>query len=67
MTNKLAVAALAAAALAAQAAVFHLAVAAPLASAIGELRAPPRAGTFEEAITVVAVRPAPKAKAANRS
>ncbi|HEY6098238.1 MAG TPA: hypothetical protein VIW03_02330 [Anaeromyxobacter sp.] len=63
MTNtKLAVAALAAAALAAQAAFLHLAVAAPLASAVGELRESARAATFEESITVVASRPARAAK-----
>ncbi len=67
MTGKLAVAALVAAALAAQAAFLHAVVAAPLASAIGELRAPARAGTFEETITVVAARPAPKARPAKRS
>ena len=67
MTHKLAVAALVAAAVAAQAALFHAAVAAPLASAMAELREPARAGTFEETITVVAARPAPKAKAAKRS
>ncbi len=62
MNKKLAVAALAAAALAVEAAFFHAAVGAPLASALGELRDSARAGTFEESITVVAVRPAPKAK-----
>jgi hypothetical protein len=67
MTRKLAVAALAAAALAAQAAVLHFAVAAPLASAMRELREPARPGTFEETITVVAAPPAHGTKAAKRS
>jgi hypothetical protein len=67
MNKKLAVAALAAAALAVQAAFLHAVVAAPLASALGELRDSARAGTFEESITVVAVKPAPKAKPAKRS
>lgn len=67
MTKKLAVAALAAAALAVEAAFFHAAVGAPLASALGELRESARAGTFEETITIVAERPAPKAKPAKRS
>lgn len=67
MTRKLAVAALAAAALTAQAAVLHFAVAAPLASAVGELRDSARAGTFEESITVVAAHPAPAVKPAGRS
>jgi hypothetical protein len=69
MTQKLAVAVLAAAALAAQAAVFHYAVAAPLASAVGQLRESARAHapTFEESITVVAARPAPKVKVAKGS
>lgn len=62
MTQKLAVAVVAAAALAVQAALLHFAVAAPLASAVGELRAAARPGTFEESITVVAARPAHKAK-----
>ncbi len=61
MTQKLAVAALAAVALAAQAAFLHVAVAAPLASAVGELRAAARPATFEEHITVVAARHAPRA------
>jgi hypothetical protein len=64
MTQKLAVAVLAAAALAVQAAFLHAAVAAPLASAVGELREPVRAGTFEESITVVAARSPHKAKVA---
>ena len=67
MTQKLAVAAVAAAALALQAAVAHFAVTAPLASAVGELRARDRAATFEESITVVAHRPAQPAKPAKRS
>ena len=62
MTHKLAVAALAA-----QAAFLHFAVAAPLASAVGELREAARAGTFEESITVVAAHPAHKVKLAKRS
>ncbi len=67
MTQKLAVAALAAAALAVQAAVLHLAVAKPLAEAIGELRAAARPATFEESITVVAARPHRPLAPANRS
>ncbi len=70
MTRKLAVAAVAAiavAAFAAQAAVLHFAVAAPLANAVGELRASARPATFEETIHVVAARPAHKAKPAKRS
>ncbi len=66
MTRKLAVAALAAAALAVEAAFFHAAIGAPLASALDELRASRRAGTFEESITVVAARP-PKARPAKGS
>jgi hypothetical protein len=66
LTQKLAVAALAAAALAVQAAVLHVAVAAPLASAVGELRAAARPATFEEHIDVVARHPAAKAKPATR-
>lgn len=56
MTQKLAIAALAAAALAAQAAVLRFVVAAPLASAVGELREAARPATFEETIDVVAAR-----------
>ncbi len=56
MTRKLAVAALAAAALAAQAAVLHLAVAAPLASAVGTLAAQARPATYTETIVVSAPR-----------
>ncbi len=67
MTRKLAVAALAAAALAAQAAVLHFAVAAPLASAMGELRESARPATFEETIEVVAAPPAHAARTAKRS
>jgi hypothetical protein len=67
MTQKLAIAAVAAAALAVQAAVLHFAVAAPLASAVGELRESARAATFEESITVVAAPNAPAGKAAGRS
>jgi hypothetical protein len=68
MTQKLAVAALAAAALAVQAGIFHYAVGAPLASAVGQLRETARAHapTFEESITVVAAHP-PKVKVAKRS
>lgn len=66
MTQKLAVAALAAAALAVEAAFFHVAVAAPLASAVGELREHARPATFEESITVVAAHPAHR-KVAKRS
>lgn len=58
LTQKLAVAALAAAALAVQAAVAHFAVAKPLASAVGELRDRARVATFEETINVVAHHPA---------
>jgi hypothetical protein len=47
-----------AAAFAAQVAFLHAAVAAPLSTALGELREPARAATFEETITVVAT-PAP--------
>lgn len=67
MTRKLAVAALVAAALAAQAALLHTVVAAPLGKALVDLRDAARAGTFEESITVVAERPAPKGKPAKRS
>jgi hypothetical protein len=69
MTQKLAVAVLAAAAFAVQAAIFHFAVAAPLASAVGELRTSARAHapTFEESITVVAAHPPHKVKLAKRS
>lgn len=66
MTHKLAITALAAAALAVEAAFFHAAVAAPLASAVGELREHSRPATFEERITVVAAHPAPR-KAERRS
>jgi len=62
MTRKLAVAALAAAAFAAQAAFLHAAVAAPLASALGELREASSAPSFEETITVVAAAPVKPAK-----
>lgn len=62
MTRKLAVAALVAAALVAEAAFFRAAIGAPLASALGELREPARAGTFEECITVVAAGEATPAK-----
>ncbi len=61
MTRKLAVAALAAAALAAQAAVLHVAVAAPLASAVDNLAAQARPATYTETIVVSAPR-APKAR-----
>jgi hypothetical protein len=67
MTRKLAVAALVVAALSAQAAFLHRAVAAPLGAALDDLRTAARAGTFEESITVVAHRPAPKVKPAGRS
>jgi hypothetical protein len=66
MTQKLAIAALAAAALAVEAAFVHAAVAVPLASAVGELREHSRPATFEESITVVAAH-APARKAAKRS
>lgn len=60
MTRKLAVAALAAAAIALEAAFLHVAVAAPLASALGDLEATrPAAPTFEETIVVTAP-PAPR-------
>jgi hypothetical protein len=58
MIQKLAVAAVVAAALAVQAAFFHAVVAAPLASAVGEMRVAARAPTFEESILVVGARPA---------
>jgi hypothetical protein len=60
MNSKLLVAALAALGIAAQAAVLHVAVAAPLASAVHDAAEPVRP-TFEESILVraVAKRPAP--------
>jgi ABC-type cobalamin transport system permease subunit len=65
LTRILAVALVAAAALALEAAFLHALVAAPLASAIGALEGAPGAPTFEERITVVAERPAPKPKPAS--
>lgn len=56
MTRKLAVAAIAAAALAAQAAILHVAVAAPLSSAIGDVAARARPATYTETIVVSAPR-----------
>ncbi len=58
MTRKLAVAALAAAALATQAAILHVAVAAPLANAVGNFAAQARPATYTETIVVSAPRPA---------
>lgn len=67
MNKKLAVAALAAAALAVEAAFFHAAVGAPLASALGELRASAPARTSEACSPVVAAGAAPQAKRAKCS
>ncbi len=58
MIQKLAVAAVVALALAAEAAFFHAVIAAPLAVACDELRVGARAGTFEESILVTPERPA---------
>lgn len=66
MTRKLAVAALAAAAVALQAAVLHVAVAAPLSSAVGTLAEQSRPGTYQETIVVTAPR-APKAAKARKA
>ncbi len=63
MTRKLAVAALAAAALAAQAAILNFAVAAPLANAVGGLAEQARPATYTETIVVVAPRAPGAAKA----
>ncbi len=65
--SKIAVAVLVAAALAAQAALLDRLVAAPLGTALVDLRDAARVGTFEESITVVASPPAPKVKSAKRS
>lgn len=62
MTRKLAVALVAAAGIALQAAFLHAAVVAPLGSALSDLRAPARAASFEEKIEVVAAKPPAKAK-----
>lgn len=59
MTTKLAVAALAALGIALQAGILHAAVAAPLASAVADLRAPARPAAFEEEIVVRAYAKAP--------
>ncbi len=66
MTRTLAIAALAAAALAAQAAFLTVAVATPLSNAVGTLEARARPATYTETIVVSAPRPAhaPKAKKA---
>jgi hypothetical protein len=65
LTRTAAVALVAAAALAVEAAFLHAVVAAPLSSAMGAIHGPAPAVTFEESITVVAERPAPKAKPAS--
>jgi hypothetical protein len=57
MTRKLAVALVAAAGIALQAAFLHAAVVAPLGSALSDLRAGTPAATFEESIEVVAKAP----------
>jgi hypothetical protein len=63
MTRKLAVAALAAAALAAQAAILHVVVAAPLSSAVENFAAQARPATYTETIVVSAPRAAKPHKA----
>ena len=65
LTRVAAVALIVVAALAFQAAFLHTLVAVPLASAIGALQRPPPAATFEESITVVAERRAPRAEPAS--
>ena len=67
LTRTAAVALVAAAVLALEAAFLHAFVAAPLSSALGALQVHPRApmASFEESITVVAERPASKAKPAS--
>ncbi len=54
MTRKLAIAALVAAALAAQAAILHVAVAAPLSDAMSNFAAQARPATYTETIVVSA-------------
>lgn len=61
MTRKLAVAALAAAAVAAQAAFLHFAVAAPLANALGELEASARPAAVETQVETHVAAEAPRA------
>lgn len=61
MKTKLAVAALAALGIALQAGFLHAAVAAPLASAVGELRGPASRVVLEEEIVVQAAAKAPAA------
>jgi len=58
MTRTIAVAVLAAAALAAQAALLNVLVAAPLSKAVGALEAQARPATYTETIVVSAPRPA---------
>jgi len=65
LTRIAAIALVVAAALALEGAFLHALVAAPLSSAIGALEGAPGAATFEESITVVAERRAPKPKPAS--
>ena len=67
MTRRLAVAALAAAAIALEAAFLHLAVAAPLASALGDFEANARPAAAETAETTVTAEAPSAPVAAKRS